>query len=109
MIEKPHPASFAFELLSSSSLEVFAHFSKIVGKRTNLAFFSFRKARAFLGHKKSDNTLSYVQLDQRLFNETQDEFVVKTARTPEEAAKLIEVSFQLEDTIDGIHLYRKRK
>jgi fructose-1,6-bisphosphatase/sedoheptulose 1,7-bisphosphatase-like protein len=25
------------------------------------------------------------------------------------AAKLIEVGFQLEDTIDGIHLYRKRK
>jgi hypothetical protein len=64
---------------------------------------------AFLGHKKSDNTLLYVQLDQKLFNETQDEFTAKTAKTPEEAAKLIEVGFQLEDTIDGIHLYRKRK
>ena len=30
-------------------------------------------------------------------------------RQPEEAAKLIEVGFQLEDTIDDIHLYRKRK
>jgi len=64
---------------------------------------------AFLGHKKSDNTLLYVQLDQSLFSDTQDEFTVKTAKTPEEAAKLIEVGFQLADTIDGIHLYRKRK
>jgi integrase len=64
---------------------------------------------AFLGHKKSDNTLLYVQLDQKLFNDTQDEFTVKTAKTPEEAAKLIEIGFQLADTIDGIHLYRKRK
>jgi hypothetical protein len=64
---------------------------------------------AFLGHKKSDNTLLYVQLDQKLFNDTQDEFTVKTAKNPEEAAKLIEVGFQLADTIDGIHLYRKRK
>jgi integrase/predicted RNA-binding Zn-ribbon protein involved in translation (DUF1610 family) len=64
---------------------------------------------AFLGHKKSDNTLLYVQLDQSLFSDTLDEFTVKTAETPEEAAKLIEVGFQLADTIDGIHLYRKRK
>jgi len=64
---------------------------------------------AFLGHKKSDNTLLYVQLDQKLFNDAQDEFTVKTAKTPEEASKLIEVGFQLADTIDGIHLYRKRK
>ena len=64
---------------------------------------------AFLGHKKSDNTLLYVQLDQKLFNESQDEFIVKTARTPEEGTKLIEVGFQLADTMGGIHLYRKRK
>lgn len=64
---------------------------------------------AFLGHKKSDNTLLYVQLDQKLFSETDDEFTVRTAKIPEEAAKLIEVGFQLADTIDGIHLYRKRK
>lgn len=64
---------------------------------------------AFLGHKKSDNTLLYVQLDQSLFSDTLDEFTVKTAETPEEAAKLIEVGFQLADTINGIHLYRKRK
>ena len=64
---------------------------------------------AFLGHKKSDTTLLYIQLDQKLFNDTEDEFTVKTAKTPEEAARLVEVGFQLADTIDGIHLYRKRK
>ena len=33
----------------------------------------------------------------------------KTAKTPEEIAKLIELGFTKADEIDGIHLYRKRK
>ena len=56
-----------------------------------------------------DNTLLYVQLDEKLFNDTEEQFTVKTAKTAQEAAKLIEVGLQYHDTIDGIHLYRKRK
>ena len=44
-----------------------------------------------------------------LHSDTHDEFIVRMAKSSEEAAKLIEVGFQLADTIDGIHLYRKRK
>ena len=32
---------------------------------------------AFLGHKKSDNTLLYVQLDQKLFKDTDDSFITR--------------------------------
>ena len=64
---------------------------------------------AFLGHKKSDNTLLYVQLDEKLFKDQDDQFIVKTAHNAEEAAKLGEIGFKPLDVIDGMHLYRKRK
>jgi integrase len=64
---------------------------------------------AFLGHKKSDNTLLYVQLDEKLFKDSDDQFIIKTAHSVEEAAKLGEIGFEPFDVIDGMHLYRKRK
>jgi hypothetical protein len=66
-------------------------------------------AMAFLGHKKSDNTLLYVQLDEKLSKYQDDQFTIKTARNAEEAAKLGEIGFEPFDIIDGMHLYRKRK
>lgn len=64
---------------------------------------------AFLGHKKCDNTLLYVQLDEKLFRDRDDQFTVKTVHNAEEAVKLGEIGFEPFDTIDGMHLYRKRK
>jgi integrase len=63
----------------------------------------------FAGHRNINNTMKYIHLEQKLFNDVQDDFIVKTAKTSEEAAKLIEVGFQLEDTINDVHLYKKRK
>jgi len=63
----------------------------------------------FLGHKKSDNTLLYVQLDEKLFKDSDDQFTMKTAHNAEAAAKLGEIGFEPFDVIDGVHLYRKRK
>jgi integrase len=63
----------------------------------------------FAGHRNINNTMKYIHLEQLLFNDAQDDFIVKTAKTPEEAARLIEVGFQLQDVIDGVHLYKKRK
>jgi hypothetical protein len=37
------------------------------------------------------------------------EYVCKTAKTPDEAQQLIEKGFTYVQTIDNIHLYRKRK
>jgi integrase len=65
---------------------------------------------AFLGHKKSDNTLLYVQLDQKLFKDLPDDsFTICVAHNQQEATKLGEVGFEPFDVIDGVHLYRKRK
>jgi integrase len=64
----------------------------------------------FAGHRNINNTMKYMHLEEMLFNnDAQDDFIVKTARTPEEAARLLEVGFQFQDTIKGMHLYRKRK
>ena len=44
---------------------------------------------AFLGHKKSDNTLLYVQLDEKLFaNPEDDQWTVKAVHNEVEAIKL---------------------
>lgn len=58
-----------------------------------------------LGHKNVKNTLVYTQL----INSKEDEWICKVAKTVEEAKQLIEAGFEYVDTIDGIHLYRKRK
>ncbi|MGB9854813.1 MAG: hypothetical protein ACPLRY_08455 [Candidatus Bathyarchaeales archaeon] len=55
-------------------------------------------------------TMVYITIEQGLFsNASNDEFYVKTARTVEEACKLAEVGFEYFDTIEGIHIYRRRK
>ena len=38
----------------------------------------------FLGHKKIENTLLYIQLAEVIFKETTDEFTVRVAEKPEE-------------------------
>jgi len=64
---------------------------------------------AFLGHKKSDNTLLYVQLDEKLFKQTSDQFTIRAAHNIKEATELAEVGFEPFDVIEGVHLYRKPK
>jgi len=46
-----------------------------------------------LGHKDIKSTMIYINLEQALFNTSNDEFHVKTAKTAEEACKLAEVGF----------------
>jgi integrase/recombinase XerD len=58
-----------------------------------------------LGHKNIKNTLIYTQL----IDVKSDEYICKTAKTVEEAAKLIEAGFDYVCEIDGIKLFRKRK
>ena len=66
---------------------------------------------AFLGHKKSDNTLLYIQLDQKLFKEGDDTFMTRIAHNAQEACGLIEVGFDYitGEYNDGGKIFRKRK
>jgi len=62
-----------------------------------------------LGHKNIQNTLIYVNIEQALFQNTNEEFHVATAKTVEEACRLIEVGFEYVTTMDGVQIFRKRK
>jgi integrase/recombinase XerD len=59
-----------------------------------------------LGHKNINNTLIYTHLVN--FND-KEEFYSATAKTVEEAAKLIEQGFDCICDVDGVKLFRKRK
>ncbi|MEM3618511.1 MAG: tyrosine-type recombinase/integrase [Candidatus Bathyarchaeia archaeon] len=65
--------------------------------------------KEFLGHRKLDSTLFYIQLEQALFKEADDEFTVKTASTPDEIKALLEVGFEYVCSKDGLLFFRKRK
>jgi integrase len=65
----------------------------------------------FLGHKKIENTLLYVQLVNTIFQEHDDDYVCKVARTPQEAIQLIELGFEYVtgEYADGGKLFKKKK
>ena len=65
--------------------------------------------KEFMGHRKIDTTLLYVQLEKALFKEITDEFTVKVAKTPEEIKALLEVGFEYVCERDGLMFFRKRK
>ncbi|MFZ0965263.1 MAG: tyrosine-type recombinase/integrase [Candidatus Bathyarchaeia archaeon] len=58
-----------------------------------------------LGHRNIKNTLVYTQL----VNFESDDYHSATARTVEEARKLVETGFEYACTHDDIMLFRKRK
>jgi hypothetical protein len=63
----------------------------------------------FLGHKKSDTSLKHIQLDQKLFKQSEDSFITKIAYNVDEAATLVEVGFEYTCQKEGLTFLRKRK
>jgi len=63
----------------------------------------------FLGHKKIENTLKYIRLEQALFQNMPEEFICKAAKTLKEAAELIEAGFEYVTDMDNCKLFRKKK
>ena len=59
-----------------------------------------------LRHKRLETTMHYLRA---IVLNGEEEYICKTATTPEQASKLIELGFTYVQTIDNIHLYRKRK
>jgi hypothetical protein len=62
-----------------------------------------------LGHRNILATQIYVNLDQALFGEANDEYHVKVAETIEEVTKLLAVGYEYVSTMDNKQIYRKRK
>lgn len=67
------------------------------------------RVKNFLGHKRIENTLLYIQLAEALFKDMPNEFVTRVAKTVKEVRALIEAGFEKVDEFDGVHIYRKRK
>jgi integrase len=61
-----------------------------------------------LGHRRLDNTLVYIHLAKSLIDYPED-FACQTAKTVDEASKLIEQGFDYVCEVDGVKLFRKRK
>jgi integrase/predicted RNA-binding Zn-ribbon protein involved in translation (DUF1610 family) len=60
-----------------------------------------------LGHKNIKNTLLYTQLLQ--FDEKDDAYICKVAKTPKEIQELIEAGFEYICCVDDLRFFRKRK
>jgi integrase len=101
----------AFKLQNPRLLEI--HFHTLRHWKATMEYYYTKDllhTMAFLGLKKSDNTLLYVQLDQNLFkNLPDDSFIIRAAHNLEEAIKLGEVGFEPFVIIEGVQLFRKRK
>ena len=65
--------------------------------------------KEFLGHRKIESTLKYVQLEQALFDKDADSFTCRVAKTPEIIKELIEAGFDYVTEKDGLIYFRKRK
>jgi len=65
--------------------------------------------KGFLGHKKIENTLLYIQLARAIFKEINDEFTVRIAKKPEEIKQLLEIGFEYVVEKDGLLFFKKRK
>jgi integrase len=66
--------------------------------------------KEFLGHKKLDSTLRYINIEKAIYHEgTLEDFHVKIAETPKEIKGLLEVGFEFVCKKDGLVFFRKRK
>lgn len=65
--------------------------------------------KKFLGHKSLQSTEIYINVEQAIFDEADDEFHVKVARNPKQVKALLEVGFEYICKKDGLLFFRKRK
>jgi len=65
--------------------------------------------KKLLGHKSLRSTEIYINLEQAVFDDIKDEYIVKIAETIDEASKLLEVGFEYVTDMDGKKLFRKPK
>lgn len=66
--------------------------------------------KQFLGHKRIDTTLLYIQIEKDYFGPGHnDDFICKIAKTTEEIKELIEAGFNYVTELEGARFFRKRK
>jgi integrase len=66
--------------------------------------------KTILGHKKIETTMIYINLENAIFSNDDNEYTCKATKDTTEATKLIEIGFQyVTTTPDNLMLFRKRK
>ena len=65
--------------------------------------------KQFLRHKNLNTTSLYIQLDEALFQDNSDGFLVKATSDPKEIQALLEVGFEYVCQKDDLMYFRKRK
>jgi integrase len=65
--------------------------------------------KRLLGHNSLRSTEIYINIEQAVFKDTNDQFHVKVAETLDEACKLLEVGFEYVTDMNCKKLFRKRK
>jgi integrase len=70
---------------------------------------SIMHVKKILGHKSVISTQLYINIEATIFQFSNDEYNSPTAKTIQEAQKLIESGFEYITEIDGTKLLRKRK
>lgn len=66
--------------------------------------------KALLGHKSIQSTMIYINLENAVFKETEDQYSSRVAQNIAEASKLVDVGFEyVTDFGTEGKLFRKRK
>lgn len=65
--------------------------------------------KTMLGHKDIQSTMRYINLEQAIYIEQNDQYTVKIAHNITEATQLLEIGFEYITEMDGTKLFRKRR
>jgi integrase len=65
--------------------------------------------KRILGHKTLSSTEVYINVEQAIFQISNDEYHVKAAHDLKEACQLLETGFEYVTDMEGVKLFRKRK
>jgi hypothetical protein len=60
-------------------------------------------------HKSLQSTELYINIEQAIFQVTNDEYHVKVAHNPKEACALVEAGFEYVTDMEDAKIFRKRK
>jgi len=65
--------------------------------------------KTVLGHKNIESTMIYINLENAIFHEANDQWACRIAKDINEAANLVEAGFEYVTEMDGRKLFRQRK
>jgi integrase len=65
--------------------------------------------KTVLGHKNIESTMVYINLENAIFLEANDQYTCKVAKNINEISQLVEAGFEYVTELDGNKIFRKRK